>query len=84
MQAVLLNFIDLFVFVSNGLIVVWVIASWVPSMRHWGWVQQCGELAEVVLSPARRVIPSAGGLDLSPIVTIVVLQLIQTLAHQYL
>jgi YggT family protein len=34
-------------------------------------------IAGIVLNPIRRVIPSMGGLDLSPIIALIVLQLLQ-------
>ena len=36
-------------------------------------------IAGVVLNPIRRIIPSMGGLDLSPIIALIVLQLLQSL-----
>jgi YggT family protein len=36
-------------------------------------------IAGVVLNPIRRIIPSMGGLDISPIIALIALQLLQSL-----
>lgn len=61
------------------LIFIYVIMSWIPNMR--GLVldiyEGLGKLCEPYLGLFRRVIPPIGGMvDVSPIVAIVVLQLI--------
>ncbi|PHS37508.1 MAG: YggT family protein [Robiginitomaculum sp.] len=70
----LLNIINLYLFV----IIIWVIAGWLRAFgvidaRH-PVVRQIlsilSALVEPVLAPIRRVIPSIGGLDLSPLVLI--------------
>lgn len=77
----LLNFVDLFVFVANGLIVVSIITSWVPSLRRLPGNDMVLGLADVVLLPARKLIPAKGPLDWSPLVTIISLQILQSLLH---
>jgi YggT family protein len=57
----------------TALLVVYAILSWVPnvsSMLH----HLIGRLAEPLVRPLRRVIPPVGGVDLSPLVAIVLLQ----------
>lgn len=61
-----------------------VILSWfMPyGMRHNPAGDLLVSLTEPLMRPARRLIPSVGGLDLSPIVVLVGLQLVQlALAH---
>ncbi len=60
---------------------VQVILSWFPSnggalstVREW-----TGRLTEPVLGPIRRALPSMGGLDLSPLVLILALQVLRGL-----
>jgi uncharacterized protein YggT (Ycf19 family) len=79
--SVVLNFIDLFAFVANGLVVIHIIASWVPSLRRLPGAETAIGMAEVILLPARKLIPPKGPLDWSPLVTIVGLQLLQSLLH---
>jgi YggT family protein len=38
-------------------------------------------IAGVVLNPIRRIIPNMGGLDISPIIALVLLQLLQQALH---
>jgi YggT family protein len=54
---------------------VYAVISWVPSLRG-RWTDYVAMLVEPVLAPVRRVIPPMGGLDLSFIVVIIVLQVI--------
>ena len=42
------------------------------------------DITEPLLGPIRRMIPSAGGLDFSPIVLIILLQLVQRIVMQAL
>ncbi|MDO4807197.1 MAG: YggT family protein [Coriobacteriales bacterium] len=64
------------------LIFVWCILSWLPIPRE-GIVSDIAGAIDTLVSPYvnlfRRLIPPFGGLDFSPIVAIVVLQLIERL-----
>lgn len=58
----------------TALLIVYAILSWVPSassMLH----DLVARLAEPLVRPFRRFIPLVGGVDLSPLVVIVVLQI---------
>ncbi len=57
------------------LMLVYAVVSWIPSIRG-RWTEYVAMLVEPVLAPVRRVIPPLGGLDLSFIVVILVLQLV--------
>ena len=58
-----------------------VILSWVnPDPRN-PVVSMLYSLTEPILAPARRLIPSLGGLDLSPLVVLVLLQALQILIN---
>lgn len=57
-----------------------VILSWFPSrggpldvVREWAT-----RITEPVLGPVRRVLPSMGGLDLSPLLVMIVLNVVST------
>ncbi len=78
---ILINFIDLFVFVANGLIVINIIASWVPSLRRIPGTEAALGMSDVILQPVRKLLPPKGGLDWSPLVTIIGLQVLQGLLH---
>lgn len=60
-------------------IIVQVVVSWVAPQSYNPVTSLLYSLTEPVLRPARRMIPPIAGLDLSPLVAIVVLQLISKL-----
>ena len=55
------------------LMLVYAVVSWIPSIRG-RWSDFIAMLVEPVLAPVRRIIPPMGGLDLSFIVVILVIQ----------
>lgn len=55
-------------------ILVSIILSWVAPHAHNPIAALAGSLAEPVLAPFRRLIPPLGGLDISPILAIVLLK----------
>ena len=60
-------------------IIIRVILSWVnPDPRHPA-VGLLGELTEPVMRPAQRLLPPISGLDLSPILVLIALQLLNML-----
>ena len=63
-----------------GLLIIYVVMSWVQARSPIADVIQ--RLAEPLLRPLRRVLPSLGGLDLSALVFLVLLQVaLMVLAH---
>ena len=57
-------------------ILIQVILSWISPGSHNPMLGVLYSLNEPLLGPARRIVPSLGGLDLSPIVVMVALQLV--------
>ena len=57
--------------------IVYAVVSWVPSIRG-RWSDYVAMLVEPVLIPVRRVIPPLGGLDLSFLVVIIVIQVVDS------
>ncbi|MCD2513528.1 YggT family protein [Comamonas endophytica] len=55
-----------------GIVLVYVILSWVQSNSPMSAIME--RLAEPLLRPVRRVVPLIGGIDLSPLVLLVLLQ----------
>ena len=70
MIARLIDLYSLIVFVA-------VILSWFPVDRRNPLVRLLHRLTEPVLEPIRRLLPPIGGLDLSPMVLLIVLQLLK-------
>ena len=62
-------------------IVVYCLMSWIPQMT--GWINDLysvlGKICDPYLDLFRKVIPSAGGIDFSPIVALLVLAAISRL-----
>lgn len=60
-------------------ILIQVILSWVNPGAHHPALVLLWQLNEPLLGPARRLLPALGGLDLSPIVVLIALQLVNIL-----
>ncbi len=62
------------------LIVVWAIMSWIPSRpgsQTEAFRSALGTLVEPYVNIFRRVIPPVGGVDFSPILALLVLQIVE-------
>lgn len=59
------------------IIVVWALLSWLPGGQQSGFGQALGRLADLVVAPIRRVLPTIGMFDFSPLVAILLLQVAQ-------
>ncbi len=77
LYSLVVRLFDIYVF----LIVIWCVMSWIPrgnstvdSIR-----EALGMLVEPWLNVFRRIIPSFGGIDFSPIVAIFALELLERL-----
>ncbi|MBU1329124.1 MAG: YggT family protein [Gammaproteobacteria bacterium] len=60
-------------------LIISVILSWVAQGSHNPAVELVNQICEPLLAPIRRLLPSMGGLDLSPIVAFLILNLIDML-----
>ncbi|HSX01259.1 MAG TPA: YggT family protein [Candidatus Saccharimonas sp.] len=69
----IVTFVNLFVFVFNILLVLRVVLSYVLGPQNW-WMQILMNLTEPLLAPVRRALPQTPGMDLSPLVTFLLLQ----------
>lgn len=63
-----------------GVIIIYVLMSWIPN-KEYGWIgdiyRALGRLCDPYLQLFQRIIPPIGGmLDISPIIAIIVLQLL--------
>jgi YggT family protein len=66
-------------------VILWCLLSWFPNIR---WYEQpfksLNMLVEPVIAPFRRLIPSMGGIDISPMIAILLLQFIAQQARNFL
>ena len=56
-------------------LIVYALLSWVPDLRG-PWTRYLNAIVEPVVGPVRRIIPSLGGLDLSVLIVLLVLNLV--------
>ncbi|MEH7453642.1 YggT family protein [Gottfriedia acidiceleris] len=55
-------------------IVIHIILSWFPQIRQSGFGRLIGRISEPYLEPFRRIVPSIGMFDFSPIVALFALE----------
>ena len=65
--------------ILKAAIVVRVISSWLPISPYSPWVRWSYRLSEPILQPLRRVIPVLAGLDITPIVAYILLNILESL-----
>ena len=58
-------------------ILVRVLLSWVPVRLPLGLTDLVFSVSEAALAPIRRALPAMGGLDISPLVALIAIQLVQ-------
>ncbi|WP_088043885.1 YggT family protein [Bacillus sp. EAC] len=56
------------------ILIIHIILSWFPQVRHSGFGRFIGAISEPYLEPFRRIIPSFGMFDFSPIVALIALE----------
>lgn len=56
-----------------------VILSWIDPFGNWLITRIIRDITEPILGPIRRVLPTLGMMDFSPIVAILLLQLLESL-----
>ena len=77
----LAELLKLSVYIFMGAIIIRIIASWIaPHAAHNPIMSPVYALSEPLMSVARKVIPDIGGIDLSPMLVFVFLNLTQMLA----
>lgn len=66
------------------LIVVRILLSWVPRALDHPAGQAIHRLTSPILDPLRRVIPPVGGLDISPLIAILLLDVVRRVVMELL
>ncbi|MFC0271211.1 YggT family protein [Metabacillus herbersteinensis] len=59
-------------------IIIFILLSWFPNARESSFGQFLAKICEPYLDPFRKIIPSIGMIDISPIVAIITLRLAQS------
>ena len=76
---VLNTFVVLLARALNLAIFARILLSWKPIDRENRLVSIVYEITEPILGPIRRIVPSLGGLDLSPVVALILIQMVEHL-----
>lgn len=87
-----LNLIDTVISIYVWMIIISAILSWLIAFNvintHNQFIAMARDmlhrLTEPVLRPIRRFLPDLGGIDISPVVLILLLFLVRNLMHEYL
>jgi len=82
MKTFIINTFDIFAELMVLLIFIRVILSWF-SINN-GFTQLITDLTDTILGPIREILPKKTMLDFSPLVAIIVIQLLQSLIHYLL
>ncbi len=80
----LMNFIDLLFSALTLAIIARAFLSWLPMDPYNPIIRIVHQITDPILAPLQRVIPPMGMMDISPIVALVILQVLQTLIHNLL
>jgi YggT family protein len=85
MAGFLCNFFNFLFTALVWAILIRVLLSWIPNLDPYNpLVRLLRQITDPILEPARRIIPPLGGLDISPIVVLLLIQfLIQPLVLRF-
>lgn len=72
------NTINLLFITYTIMLFVRILGSWFPNLSHYKIMQFIHHYTEPYLKIFRKIIPSIGGIDLSPILAFFVLKLLQS------
>ncbi|MEJ5338893.1 MAG: YggT family protein [Aquificaceae bacterium] len=61
------------------LVLLHAVGSWIPKIRESKFYERLDSLIAPLLSPIRKIVPPAGGLDFSPLILLFILYLIKYL-----
>ena len=73
----LATFVNLLFWVLEMAILIRVILSWFRLDPYHPFVQFIHQITEPIIGPLRRIIPSIGMIDITPVVALIVLQIVQ-------
>jgi YggT family protein len=72
-----LNVLDLIVTIYFWSVIATVVVSWIAPGSNHPAIQLIAQITEPVMRPVRNIVPSMGGLDLSPIIVFLILNVVQ-------
>ncbi|MGE5263488.1 MAG: YggT family protein [Acidobacteriota bacterium] len=81
----LINFFDLLFTLLGFAIIARALVSWLPIDRYHPVIRVLDQITEPILAPLRRYIPPVGGMmDITPIVALILIQILQAIVHRVL
>ncbi|MEY2847309.1 MAG: hypothetical protein RL076_2855 [Chloroflexota bacterium] len=80
-MAFFMSFVLLFIQILSYAIIGRVIMSWIDQPGSMRITQILNEITEPILAPLRSIIPSVGMFDLTPIIAMLLLQLLEGLVR---
>lgn len=81
----LINFFDLLFTLLAFAIIARALVSWLPIDRYHPVIRVLDQITEPILAPLRRYIPPIGGMmDITPIVALILIQILQAIVHRVL
>ena len=84
-MVLVIQFIDLIFTLLTFAIIANAILSWLPMDRYNNpVVRVLDQITAPILEPLRRFIPPVGMMDITPIVALIILQVLQALIHNLL
>jgi YggT family protein len=82
MESWLLNFVDLLFNILQFAIIIRSLLSWFNPRPDNPLVVFLNDITEPILSPLRRIVPRIGMIDITPLVAILLLSVIQQVLYQ--
>lgn len=73
----LYRLIDTLFWIMNAAILLRVLFSWIRLDPYNPLVRLIGQITEPILAPLRRVMPTFGGLDITPMVALIILDFVR-------
>lgn len=73
-MALIINILATLISYYSWALIIYILLSWFPNARESSIGQFLGRICEPYLEPFRKIIPSLGMIDISPIVAILVLR----------
>jgi YggT family protein len=81
--SIIKDFITILCSVLSLAIIIRALMSWVMPVGGTGLARVLIDVTEPVLAPIRRVLPPLGGIDFSPLLAIILIQVIQSVVSSY-
>ncbi len=74
----LINFVRILAQALSVAIILRALLSWLPGARTSRFMTLLYEITEPILGPIRRLLPGMGGFDLSPMLGLILIQVLET------